>query len=69
MQFQKEFNTQNMSKQDYLKLKEKQENLQDEKIDNLTGVVRQMKGGQREISEELRGQDKLLNVHKYRWSN
>ena len=58
-----------MSKQDYLKPKDKQENLQDEKIDNLTGVVRQMKGGQREISEELRGQDKLLNVHKYWWSN
>ena len=58
-----------MSKQDYLKLKEKQENLQDEKIVNLTGVVRQMKGGQREISGELRGQDKLLNVHKYWWSN
>ena len=54
-----------MSKQDYLKLKDKQENLQDEKIDNLTGVVRQMKGGQREISGELTGQDKLLNVHKY----
>ena len=36
-----------MSKQEHLNLKQRQEDLQDEKIGNLTNIVKQMKGGQK----------------------
>ena len=47
-------------------LKEKQEAIQDNKIDGLTGLVRQMKGGQKEIGNELDVHDKLIDVMKNR---
>jgi hypothetical protein len=42
-----------MDKAELLALKNKQEEKQDEAIDDLIGVVRQMKTGQTEIKQEL----------------
>lgn len=51
-----------MDKAELLALKQKQEEKQDEAIDDLIGVVRQMKTGGNEIKQELDLQDGLLNT-------
>ena len=53
-----------LTKQDHMALRQKQEDLQDEKVEGLTGIVKQMKGGQKEISKELDVQDRLLDVRR-----
>lgn len=62
IKFNQKYEGKKLTKEDHIKLKKKQEEEQDAHLDNLIGNVKLMKNGQKNIENELKVHDGLLNV-------